>query len=1678
MTGPSSPGVALTVPQAERDPVRARVRTLFEFLRRFDERRSPTRRNISDTEWRLFFSEVPRHHSVTANQGIRPDAGGEESGPLLSIRKPKTTDCPVPPSSLEGWLHSGWMDPANSPEILPERASDTGNIERFDEDKQRSAAAKTWLELREAWATEERSARASLALFNRCLALWARLQREGEALKLLLGDGLLIWAPMDDKRGLVRHPLLLVEVELRFDEKQGELSFVETSAAPFLYSELLSSFEGLDGNVRAACRRLVNKAAEEGTCHPLGGAETVEILAQLGHLLSAADGLLPGAAEVIASETPRIQRNPVIFVIPRQSGVRGACEAFLQKLDSLASLPIGVKLVVGGATNLVGRADRAEALHPDGQDAESCPLYFTKPANDAQERIARRLHSAGAVLVQGPPGTGKTHTIANLIGHLLAQGKSVLVTAQTSKALKVLRSQVVDELKPLCVSVLDSDLESRSELQHAVNGMVAKLTSSAEQLDEQAASCAAERKRIEARIDERARELRLALSAEIEDIVVAGQGIHPSEAARMVAAGVSRHDWVPGPVEASAPLPLSEAELAEVYRLNGAIRPADEQCVLAGLPDDNSLIEVEDFRAVVEQLAAPMPPIGKATWQGTSSANTATLRQLQNCVLEAVRGLDSSPAWFRACISDGLIGGERQKAWKEFTACVEAATEDIAGAKRRLADFKLEVDATLAPEEAMVSLEQMMAHVAAGGGLSWFARIGHKDWTRMLEGVKVNERPPRTFVELERAKDFFAVSMRRQQIRRRWEALLAEAGFDLREADRERPEEHAHALLPELRRALDWPRAWASCAQNLEAASIPWPKLLGRTCAEPPHAEVWRISKCARESVLPGIAMELERRRREELALALHRCKAVLAHFKRLPAAAEAARALEAHEPEAYATAVRELKRLQALRVPVQRRHQLLAHLAKKASAWAEFLEARHPRHAGPEVPGNPSEAWMHRQLAQELDRRAGLDADALQRELSNLKDQLHQVNSRLVENLAWGAQARRTDPSQHRALTAFVDEVNRLGKGTVKHAAQRRLAARKHLAQARGAVPVWIMPMARVAESFLPGEKIFDVVILDEASQCDLSALVAFALGRQVVVVGDDEQVTPLDIGMSIDEVRVLQEEWLQGFADRNLFDGKASAYEIGRRAFPGGLIRLVEHFRCVPDIIAFSNELSYKWEIRPLRESSSGRVFPSVVAHRVSQGQRSADTKINRLEALEIASLVVAMTRLPAYEGLSIGVISMLGEEQARDIDALLQRTLELGVYKGRRIVVGTAAHFQGDERDVMLLSLVDSGEEGPLRLLERDEAKKRYNVAASRARDQMWVVHSLDHEKDLKPGDIRKKLLEHALNPSRWRSRLADEQRTDSEFERLVLRRLRDKGYLVRPQLEVGAYSIDLVVQGRSRQVAIECDGERFHTLENLDQDLARQAILERLGWRFIRIRGSAFFRNPDREMERVYSRLDELGIERGVGAASEPAEHGVGARDGVIRLASELRQTWLAEAGSLEELFAQAAPPRRVRTFGARAVTTGPVDPVHDAPARVKRVARLAEAADQRRVAERPAVAPVLLDERPASQRLTSAILGNIPDNARVCPRCGRRLELLVEKRGIHLICQEPTCVARQAAPLKAIQDAAKQLGVRCECGAPVRIVEYGPSRFVGCSTHPRCKKNYQLGDLVQRIGAKA
>jgi hypothetical protein len=231
-------------------------------------------------------------------------------------------------------------------------------------------------------------------------------------------------------------------------------------------------------------------------------------------------------------------------------------------------------------------------------DGSGKDLFFPKPFNREQVEVVQRLALRPGVVVQGPPGTGKTHTIANIISHYLALGKRVLVTSQKAPALKVLRSQLPAAVRPLAVSLLDSDRDGLKQFQESVDIIAERLqrtkrhelTQEIAGLDVQIDNLHRTLARIDKEVDEIGR-------CAIAPVELEGEQVEPLKAAREIVAEAERSAWLEDIIDATPEFGslFSEGDIAALRQARKSLsrdlaylgiaipRPED-------LPDDDSVL--------------------------------------------------------------------------------------------------------------------------------------------------------------------------------------------------------------------------------------------------------------------------------------------------------------------------------------------------------------------------------------------------------------------------------------------------------------------------------------------------------------------------------------------------------------------------------------------------------------------------------------------------------------------------------------------------------------------------------------------------------------------------------------------------------------------------------------------------------------------------------------------------------------------------------------------------------------------------------------------------------------------------------------------------------------------------------------------------------------------------------
>jgi very-short-patch-repair endonuclease len=1309
------------------------------------------------------------------------------------------------------------------------------------------------------WAEEHRRWKAVHDLYGKLFAMYQQLGKLGESYELVLGLGLLTWVSPTGHQ--VRRHILAGQATLSFDENRGTLA-VRGGADGVklcLEEDMLEPAERPVLGAEAALEDRIRAVSET----PWDKSQIEPILRAWIHCLDAEahydDGLEPPP---VGRPIPQLTYAPALVLRKRtaRSLVRSLASVERQIREG-GEIPFGIRRLCEILADAPGPAGTGHG--PSPPDSE---ILFPLAFNEDQYSIACRLEHSRGILVQGPPGTGKSHTIANLICHLLATGERVLVTSQTPRALKVLQEKLPAEMVALCVSVLGNDAASLEHLQKSVQGITNKEYGWKQAHNDQEilkleAKLFQAKKRI-AEIDLALRELR---ERETYEHDVAG-GAYRGTAARIAEAvenGRSMHGWFPDCISDSteAPFPGSRfADLLNLYRRIAAERARELSLLvlpLSGLPD------VQTFRSATERerdarercdkhggrLGSPsVAAIRRAPKDVRNRARKALL-ELQDAITKANR----LQAWAPRAIEEIFAG--QTAPWQQLHDSTSRESQGLRARAERVGAYVVHVPSGRDRATVRADAMDLADHLSRGGRLGWgpFRSALVKRCLYLTHEVKVNGRVCNNLSALLKLIEYLDVAAAIDRLWELWRGIADRAKGTLLQQVAVLEEPHrVLATVLEVARLLG--------AADQALAAIPglgqpdWRKsdTISALLLDLQAAEDLDILQAVEEKINAWIS---------QVVVFVDSNPGCHAMNSRL------LQALRQRDSRAWGLALHEMEELERDRGLLSERESLTELLRAVAANLARALRRDFGDPGWDERLKRIETTWAWARADAWL--RAFLDThdeSALENERQRLETQLRDTTAAVAAAKAWGYCFKRMSAVERQNLMAWSQAIRQIGKGTGRRAEHLRRAAQKYMDQCRGAIPAWIMPFYRVSETIDPVPEMFDVVIVDEASQSGPEALLLFYLAKKVVVVGDDQQISPDAVGIDLDAVSALTQRHIQDLPQHELLDPQTSLFTQAVIRF-GGRIVLREHFRCMPEIIRFSNDLCYSGSpLLPLRQYPPQRLEPVVVTH-VRNGFREGGPNAarNRPEAEALVEAICACCDNPVYDGKTMGVISLQGEYQADIIQRMLQEHLDPEEIHERRIVCGDAYAFQGDERDVMFLSLVAAPNER-IGALTKEADKRRFNVGASRARDQMWLFHTATVN-DLNPDDMRCKLLAYCQNPAK--SILGEPQweRCESDFERAVGRRIHARGYRLWIQFEPfgpGGKRIDFVVDGARSRLAVECDGDYWHGPDEYEADSLRQRQLERCGWVFWRLGESAFHANPDRALESLWEKLTEMEI----------------------------------------------------------------------------------------------------------------------------------------------------------------------------------------------------------------------
>jgi len=383
-----------------------------------------------------------------------------------------------------------------------------------------------------------------------------------------------------------------------------------------------------------------------------------------------------------------------------------------------------------------------------------------------------------------------------------------------------------------------------------------------------------------------------------------------------------------------------------------------------------------------------------------------------------------------------------------------------------------------------------------------------------------------------------------------------------------------------------------------------------------------------------------------------------------------------------------------------------------------------------------------------------------------------------------------------------------------------------------------------------------FDIIVFDEASQCDIaSALPLLYRAKQAVIIGDPKQLRHISGLQKGQDQQLLEKhdlipkyaQWAYSY--NSLFDlasGLVSQNDI---------INLRDHHRSHSEIIEFSNQEFYEGNLRVatnydslkfLEDEKNGIRWVNVVGN---VKRPSTGGAVNEIEAKSVVREIEKLIYERNYNG-SIGVVTPF-RAQANLIRQLVNDNNDLqGKLMNHDFLVDTVHKFQGDERDLMIFSPVVSKNmsEGALSFMRNNG--NLFNVAITRARAMLLVIGDQSATINCKvsylenfakytqqlEGDKKKKISYTIQDLGEEYPTVTHPERV-SEWEHVLYKALYNAGIKAIPQYQVEKYTLDFAVFEGGRQLNVEVDGERYHknwTGELCRRDQIRNQRLFELGW----------------------------------------------------------------------------------------------------------------------------------------------------------------------------------------------------------------------------------------------------
>lgn len=875
-------------------------------------------------------------------------------------------------------------------------------------------------------------------LYNQFQKTYLQLEKNSEDLEIIWSNGLLSW----EKEGKeIIHPIFTTKMEIKFDTKKKNFTLKPYNNQTNVELEFLNEY--LEVSLDSLLK--IRNKAKDMALDVRNIKMASKIFEELAMLLNSyTQGVyideLSSGSDILTKTNIQFYNAPCIILRKVDTRLWNMeLNDVLSQVRAGFPIPKTVEALVS-TVEVVQDAQTFNEWKEVGED-----VLFPLTANEEQMEITKKLAENFGVVIQGPPGTGKSHSIANLICHLLAHGKRVLVTSQTDRALRVLSNKIPEEVRALCISILGNDTKSLEELDESVRKITESLSMDTKELRKEIKllkykhnNCIDTQKSLY-------KELKCIDDRENEKVEYAGQKYTLMHMAKWVKENEVNHSWIMDRLDYNQEDPLNSEEFKRLVKLSSVITKQQIHEIdnidkyIAILPREEDLCDnISELIKLGQQKDIYEDDIKELNSASSIDYGNRRLLKLVDDAIEKFEGFENS--WLSNVMKCYYSNGESQGLWQQLVQKGNDYIKNISKFKQELNNHKLELPSEIDINTFKNDFDIIAKTISEKGKLGVLFKMLHGNLKYIFEGCRVDYECINTSDQIMVVDLYIKLQLLERELKNIWNNTVKEYGGKLIEKT---DLNYVSGIVDDIKgieEIINWDKTFKNNIINfLPDKNLNTKNMTSKTLT----TDMYWYDKETYIYLKKGFESLKHINRYNKLTLKMEEIKTT---FNNVGCLGKLQDAIDERSVKGVQTVYLEIRNLMLIACNALELKQLCNKLETCCPILLENIINDEDKTTENLESLSFEKALKWRKWNDYLQKLEEVDVEALEKDIAREKSKEKQIIRELVSKRSWFNQIERTTEAQKRSLFTWMEAIKRIGKGTGTQAVKYRKIAQKEM--------------------------------------------------------------------------------------------------------------------------------------------------------------------------------------------------------------------------------------------------------------------------------------------------------------------------------------------------------------------------------------------------------------------------------------------------------------------------------------------------------------------------------------------------------------------------------------------------------------------------------------------------------